>query len=201
MYWSIFRYIHSKSKKKLPGFKSKKKLKQIKRWAPWCSTNNGSKHWWCSSKRGANLRYYSWSLLFLKNYANPSKNVHSPLKTALTNYSQCNPNHRCSSCQQSVGLFFFFVHWSYLCHFHLLSTPIHANINYVLNCKCLFFNSRSVLDDKAGNLRFQSEVYKKDATYLNLRSSYAKYAAVGTVFLVLVIYVRFWWFWGTARLP
>ena len=90
--------------------------------------------------------------------------------------------------------FFFLVHWSYLCHFHLLSTPIHASINYVLNCKCLLFNSCSVLDDKAGNLRFQSEVYKKDATYLNLRSSYAKYAAVGTVFLVLVIYVRFWWF-------
>ena len=51
-----------------------------------------------------------------------------------------------------------------------------------------------VLDDKAGNLRFQSEKYKKDATYLNLRSSYAKYAAVGTIFLVLMIYVRFWWF-------
>lgn len=51
-----------------------------------------------------------------------------------------------------------------------------------------------VLDDKAGNLRFQSEKYKKDATYLNLRSSYAKYAAVGTIFVVLMIYVRFWWF-------
>ena len=55
----------------------------------------------------------------------------------------------------------------------------------------LFF---SVLDDKAGNLRFQSEKYKKDATYLNLRSSYAKYAAVGTIFVVLMIYIRFWWF-------
>ncbi|CAH3038077.1 vesicle-trafficking protein SEC22b [Pocillopora verrucosa] len=52
----------------------------------------------------------------------------------------------------------------------------------------------SVLDDKAGNLRFQSEKYKKDATYLNLRSAYAKYAAVGTIFVVLLIYVRFWWF-------
>ncbi|CAH3024169.1 unnamed protein product [Porites evermanni] len=52
----------------------------------------------------------------------------------------------------------------------------------------------SVLDDKAGNLRFQSEKYKKDATYLNLRSAYAKYAAVGTIFVVLMIYIRFWWF-------
>mgnify|MGYP006964536225 CR=1 FL=1 len=138
MYWTIFRYIHSKSKKKLPGFKSKKKLKQIKRWAPWCSTNNGSKHWWCSSKRGANLRYYSWSLLlFLKNYANPSKNVHSPLKTALTNYSQWNPNHRRSSCQQSVGLFFFlgtlvilmsfsFVKYPYTCQ-HQLCTKLQMS--------------------------------------------------------------------------
>lgn len=52
----------------------------------------------------------------------------------------------------------------------------------------------SVLDDKAGNLRFQSEKYKKDAAYLNLRSAYAKYAAVGVVVLIIVIYFRFWWF-------
>lgn len=65
-----------------------------------------------------------------------------------------------------------------------------------MKCPLLF----SVLDDKAGNLRFQSEKYKKDATYLNLRSAYAKYAAVGTIFVVLLIYVRFWWFWGIIYL-
>ena len=65
-----------------------------------------------------------------------------------------------------------------------------------MKCPLLF----SVLDDKAGNLRFQSEKYKKDATYLNLRSAYAKYAAVGTIFVVLLIYVRFWWFWGIIDL-
>ncbi|XP_020906668.1 vesicle-trafficking protein SEC22b [Exaiptasia diaphana] len=52
----------------------------------------------------------------------------------------------------------------------------------------------SVLDDKAGNLRFQSEKYKKDATYLNLRSAYAKYAALGIVCTIVIIYLRFWWF-------
>lgn len=63
------------------------------------------------------------------------------------------------------------------------------NIYNLLFCCCFV-----VLDDKAGNLRFQSEKYKKDATYLNLRSAYAKYAAVGTIFVVLMIYIRFWWF-------
>lgn len=51
----------------------------------------------------------------------------------------------------------------------------------------------SVLDDKAGQLRFQSEKYKKDAKYLNLRSVYAKYAAVGILLFVFIIYVRYWW--------
>jgi len=51
----------------------------------------------------------------------------------------------------------------------------------------------SVLDDKAGQLRFQSEKYKKDAKYLNLRSVYAKYAAVGILLFILVIYIRYWW--------
>ena len=63
----------------------------------------------------------------------------------------------------------------------------------------LLFCCFVVLDDKAGNLRFQSEKYKKDATFLNLRSAYAKYAAVGTIFVVLMIYIRFWWFWKVKR--
>lgn len=52
----------------------------------------------------------------------------------------------------------------------------------------------SVLDDKAGQLRFQSEKYKKDARYLNLRTVYAKYAAVGVLCMILLIYIRYWWF-------
>jgi len=50
-----------------------------------------------------------------------------------------------------------------------------------------------VLDDKAGQLRFQSEKYKKDAKFLNMRTVYAKYAAVGIFLFILGIYVRYWW--------
>lgn len=51
----------------------------------------------------------------------------------------------------------------------------------------------TVLDDKAGQLRFQSDKYKKDAKYLNLRTVYAKYAAVGIFLFILIIYIRYWW--------
>ena len=61
------------------------------------------------------------------------------------------------------------------------------------NC-CLFSAFVTVLDDKAGNLRYQSEKYKKDAKYLNLRTTYAKYAAVAIVLMIFLIYVRYWLF-------
>eukprot|EP00112_Aurelia_sp_Birch-Aquarium-sp1_P003257 Seg1363.7 transcript_id=Seg1363.7/GoldUCD/mRNA.D3Y31 product="Vesicle-trafficking protein SEC22b" protein_id=Seg1363.7/GoldUCD/D3Y31 len=51
----------------------------------------------------------------------------------------------------------------------------------------------SVLGEKAGELKYQSEKYRKDAKYLNLRSAYAKYAAIGIVLFILVIYIRYWW--------
>lgn len=51
----------------------------------------------------------------------------------------------------------------------------------------------SVLGEKAGELRYQSEKYKKDAKYLNLRSAYAKYAAGGIITFILIIYIRYWW--------
>lgn len=51
----------------------------------------------------------------------------------------------------------------------------------------------SVLDDKAGQLRFVSDKYKKDAKYLNLRTVYAKYAAIGILLFIFVIYIRYWW--------
>ncbi|EDV28157.1 Vesicle-trafficking protein SEC22b [Trichoplax sp. H2] len=51
----------------------------------------------------------------------------------------------------------------------------------------------SVLDDKASHLSMHSQKYKKDAKYLNLRSTYAKYAVIGFLFFLIVIYLRFWW--------
>jgi len=51
----------------------------------------------------------------------------------------------------------------------------------------------TVLDDKAGALRFKSDKYKSQAKWLNMRSVYAKYAAVALVIIVFVIYVRYWW--------
>ncbi|XP_067945934.1 vesicle-trafficking protein SEC22b-like [Watersipora subatra] len=45
-----------------------------------------------------------------------------------------------------------------------------------------------VLDDKARDLSMQSQKYRKDARYLNLRSSYAK---VGAICLVLVLFLLF----------
>ncbi|CAB3984720.1 Vesicle-trafficking SEC22b [Paramuricea clavata] len=50
------------------------------------------------------------------------------------------------------------------------------------------------LDDKAGKLKYQSGKYKSDAQYLNLRTAYAKYAAVAIVLLIFIIYVRYWLF-------
>jgi len=48
----------------------------------------------------------------------------------------------------------------------------------------------SELDNKAQHLMMASEKYKKDATYLNLKSAYAKAAAGFVVFFVFVLY--FW---------
>ncbi|XP_041695377.1 vesicle-trafficking protein SEC22b-B isoform X1 [Coregonus clupeaformis] len=50
----------------------------------------------------------------------------------------------------------------------------------------------SALDSKASNLSSLSKKYRSDAKYLNTRSTYAKLAA-GGVFLMLIVYVRFWW--------
>lgn len=51
------------------------------------------------------------------------------------------------------------------------------------------------LDDKASNLATLSQKYKKDAHYLNLKSSYAKIVAVVVVFVVILLFVRYWFFW------
>jgi len=50
----------------------------------------------------------------------------------------------------------------------------------------------SVLDTKANNLSTQAMKYKKDANYLNLRSSYAKIGAVVVVVILLLLFLRYW---------
>lgn len=64
-----------------------------------------------------------------------------------------------------------------------------ANIEEVL----LRGEALSSLDTKASNLSSLSKKYRSDAKYLNVRSTYAKVAAVSVFFLTLIIYVRFWW--------
>lgn len=51
----------------------------------------------------------------------------------------------------------------------------------------------SELGDKASSLASMSQKYKQDAHFLNLRSSYAKIAAVVIVLIVFIIYLRYWW--------
>lgn len=46
------------------------------------------------------------------------------------------------------------------------------------------------LDTKTQNLSMMSQKYKKDAKLLNRKSMYMKAAAVGTIFLVFILY--FW---------
>ncbi|CAG5117328.1 unnamed protein product [Candidula unifasciata] len=50
----------------------------------------------------------------------------------------------------------------------------------------------SVLDTKASHLSSQSLKYKKDAKYLNMRSSYAKIAAVIVVVILFLLFLRYW---------
>lgn len=56
-----------------------------------------------------------------------------------------------------------------------------------------FFSLLTALDSKANNLSSLSKKYRQDAKYLNMRSTYAKLAAVAVFFIMLIVYVRFWW--------
>ncbi|KAF3834927.1 hypothetical protein F7725_027485 [Dissostichus mawsoni] len=47
--------------------------------------------------------------------------------------------------------------------------------------------------EEASNLSSLSKKYRSDAKYLNTRSTYAKLAAGGVFFIMLIVYVRFWW--------
>ncbi|KAH0630536.1 hypothetical protein JD844_013647 [Phrynosoma platyrhinos] len=49
------------------------------------------------------------------------------------------------------------------------------------------------LDSKASSLSTLSKKYRQDAKFLNSRSAYAKAAATSLIFVVLMLYIRFWW--------
>ncbi|XP_077187348.1 vesicle-trafficking protein SEC22b-like [Paroedura picta] len=51
----------------------------------------------------------------------------------------------------------------------------------------------SALDSKASSLSTLSKKYRHDAKLLNSRSAYAKAAATSLVFVVVMLYIRFWW--------
>ncbi|XP_068604621.1 vesicle-trafficking protein SEC22b-A [Brachionichthys hirsutus] len=81
-------------------------------------------------------------------------------------------------------------------HLGSINTELHdvqrimvANIEEVLQRG----ESLSALDTKANNLSSLSKKYRRDAKYLNTRSTYAKVAAVAVFFITVVVYVRFWW--------
>lgn len=68
---------------------------------------------------------------------------------------------------------------------------VEQNIKYFTCSFLLYFSS--ALDSKASNLSSLSKKYRSDAKYLNTRSTYAKLAAGGVFFIMLIVYVRFWW--------
>lgn len=52
----------------------------------------------------------------------------------------------------------------------------------------------TVLGEKAGRLAYHSQAYKKEAHYLNLRSSWAARIAVAVAIFLLLIFLRYWLF-------
>lgn len=49
------------------------------------------------------------------------------------------------------------------------------------------------LGNKASNLASMSQKYKQDAYSLNLRSAYAKIAAIVVLLIIFFIWIRYWW--------
>ena len=56
------------------------------------------------------------------------------------------------------------------------------------------FSSPPELSDKAGRLALSSKAYRKEARYLNLRSSIAATIAVLVVVFLFFIFLRYWFF-------
>ncbi|ESN90195.1 hypothetical protein HELRODRAFT_90867 [Helobdella robusta] len=52
----------------------------------------------------------------------------------------------------------------------------------------------SALDDKASNLASLSQKYKKDAHFLNIKSSYVKVCASVIIIIIFIVFIRFWFF-------
>lgn len=50
----------------------------------------------------------------------------------------------------------------------------------------------SSLANKATDLSAQSRTFLKESKYLNLRSTYAKWAALAVILLLFVLFIRFW---------
>lgn len=73
--------------------------------------------------------------------------------------------------------------------------PLSSFLLIVLNpfSRVLWFPLTAAIDSKASNLSSLSKKYRSDAKYLNTRSTYAKLAAGGVFFIMLIVYVRFWW--------
>lgn len=91
------------------------------------------------------------------------------------------------------------IHWFLSSSVSLPPSFFHSLLflSFALNSFSLSsgFSSPSALDSKASNLSSLSKKYRSDAKYLNTRSTYAKLAAGGVFFIMLIVYVRFWWLW------
>lgn len=76
----------------------------------------------------------------------------------------------------------------------------HIHFSCLHNCEiycvhlillCLFVTD---LADKTRTLAMESKVYAKEAKYLNLRTSLAAKAAIVVVFVLILVFLRFWLF-------
>ena len=83
--------------------------------------------------------------------------------------------------------------WYSVTHFGYFYVLIHLIKHFQALINIFLFSSLTALDSKANNLSSLSKKYRQDAKYLNMRSTYAKLAAVAVFFIMLIVYVRFWW--------
>ncbi len=89
---------------------------------------------------------------------------------------------------KQLSLSFVYCYLVLMCTYILLNKTL---FNVALFFSCIFYTE---LDSKASNLSSLSQKYRQDAKYLNLRSRNAKIAAVVTLVVVFLVYLRYWWF-------
>lgn len=87
--------------------------------------------------------------------------------------------------------------WNSATHFGYFYVLIHLIKYFKGLINVILFSFLTALDSKANNLSSLSKKYRQDAKYLNMRSTYAKLAAVAVFFIMLIVYVRFWWLWSS----